>query len=145
MKLGEARVAFTYAVGLLLVEGNRLGLALILDECKRSPETAIYYATHCRVFVGGARCRRSTMDPIHAGTPGGHVFKPTGIRNSGHTRGLAADVYVIDDGAIVNDSAPYAQLAAYWKTLHPLARWGGDFKTIAADFGHYSFEWEGVS
>ena len=70
------------------------------------------------------------------------MFKPIGIAKSVHCNGLAVDLYIIEDGEISNERAGYEALGAYWKSLHPLARWGGDFEGFP-DLGHFSFEWEG--
>lgn len=64
-----------------------------------------------------------------------------GIRNSLHLVGLAVDINLFRDGKFLADSESHRPLGAYWKTLHPLARWGGDFSK--PDGNHYSMEWEG--
>lgn len=61
----------------------------------------------------------------------------TGIVNSVHCDRLAVDVQLFKDGAYLTDPKAYAFMGAYWKTLHPRARWGGDFTTVDAD--HFSF------
>jgi hypothetical protein len=66
-----------------------------------------------------------------------------GIRNSLHLKGLAIDLNLFRDGKYLADSESHRELGAYWKTLHPLCRWGGDFKP-KPDGNHYSMEWEGV-
>ena len=55
-----------------------------------------------------------------------------------HYSGCAGDVLLYDaDDNYVTDSRGYSELGAYWKTLHPLCRWGGDFKS--KDYNHFSF------
>ncbi len=72
----------------------------------------------------------------------------TGIKNSLHTICLAADLNLFRYGKYLTDSADHKPLGDYWKTLHPLCRWGGDFKDASGkpkpDGGHYSIEHEGV-
>lgn len=71
--------------------------------------------------------------------------------NRGHMPGsmhydrLAADlnVFRFSEGGVWDyiesyDEAPvmWDRLGAYWKSLHPLCRWGGDFET--RDLNHFS-------
>jgi hypothetical protein len=135
----EARIDFTRCLGQLLLHGNEQGMQLIACEVLRSPQAATWNAEHCAVHVDGVRCERTLAHSVHAES--GHRFSPIGVGKSVHLSGLAVDLYVIVLRKISNEEAPYANLARYWKTLDPIARWGGDFKS--KDLGHYSFEWEG--
>ena len=65
-----------------------------------------------------------------------------GIANSLHLKCLAIDLSLIVNGKYKTDTLAYSALGAYWKALHPLARWGGDFSK--PDGGHFSIEHEGV-
>jgi hypothetical protein len=65
---------------------------------------------------------------------------PYGHPNSAHKKRLAIDLNLFKDGAYLSLTEDHAEFGEYWKTLHPLARWGGDFE----DGNHYSFEHEGV-
>ena len=56
-----------------------------------------------------------------------------------HYVGLAADIDLYRDGTYLTATEDHRPLGDYWKALHPLARWGGDFK----DGNHYSFLHEG--
>lgn len=66
----------------------------------------------------------------------------TGIRNSLHGKRLAGDWNLFRDGIYLTDTASHRQFGTFWKTLHPLNRWGGDFSK--PDGNHYSMEHEGV-
>lgn len=66
-----------------------------------------------------------------------------GIAHSLHLLGLAIDLNLFKDGVWLTDSQSHAPFGAYWKSLHPLCRWGGDFKP-KPDGNHYSVEWQGV-
>ena len=141
MTLLETRIEFTRCLGeLLQFACVTRGYDVIADELKRNQIVATWNATHCRVEVGGKRCEK--LKPDH--TKMAHTFLPIGIAKSVHLSSLAIDLYIIDSSKISNDRDEYAILGGHWKTLHPLARWGGDFKGFP-DLGHFSFEWEGRS
>jgi len=72
-----------------------------------------------------------------------------GISNSLHLIRLAIDLNLFVDSSIdsdedvyATDSNEYKVLGDYWKSLHPLCRWGGDFSK--PDGNHFSMEHEGV-
>src|SRR5208282_588135 len=64
------------------------------------------------------------------------------IAASLHTQRLAVDFILRKDGVYLTETSDYAPLGAYWKSLHPLACWGGDFSTPDGD--HFSLTWMGV-
>lgn len=66
----------------------------------------------------------------------------TGISNSLHLDALAVDFDLYVNGVYEADSAAHEPLGRAWKNLHPLCRWGGDFKP-RPDGNHYSTEWQG--
>jgi len=65
-----------------------------------------------------------------------------GISKSLHLLRLAIDLNLFMQGKYITDSAEYKPLGDYWKTLHPLCSWGGDF--TKPDGNHFSIEHEGV-
>lgn len=66
-----------------------------------------------------------------------------GHAKSLHCKRLAADLNLFIDGEYQTATESHHRLGDYWKGLHPLCRWGGDFKK--PDGNHYSVEHEGVS
>ena len=62
-------------------------------------------------------------------------------KNSNHYIRLAQDLNLFKDDEYLTDSESYALLGVFWKSLHPLNRWGGDFKS--KDGNHFSMEWGG--
>lgn len=62
-----------------------------------------------------------------------------GFADSLHGDRLAIDLNLFIDGEYQTTTAAHAPLGEYWKSLHELARWGGDF----GDGNHYSFEYQG--
>lgn len=49
--------------------------------------------------------------------------------DSNHMRRLAIDLNAFRDGVMIS-SKEMEPLGTFWKSLHPLNRWGGDFKTL---------------
>lgn len=143
MSLSAARCVFTRCLGKLLVEADRLGYEIAIDETKRTDVAAKWNASHCRVWSAGFRCEQTMEAKIHQeGSAGNHAFKPIGVLLSTHRDGLASDIIIYFAGKPSSDRALFEPLGAYWKNLHPELRWGGDFKGFA-DLGHFSHEWQG--
>lgn len=113
MKLSEKRVLFTKLIAELILWASDMGYDLALDQVKRTEAEAKANAA-----------------------------KGSGISNSLHLIGLAADLNLYIDGVYQTTTEAHKTIGAKWKTMHPLARWGGDFKK--QDGNHYSFEHEGV-
>jgi hypothetical protein len=122
MTLREQRCLFTRLTARLIDYANSLGYEVSYEETMRSKLQAQANAA--------------------AGT---------GISTSLHTIGLAVDLnlYILVNGVWQwqQKSEAHQPLGNYWKSLHPLARWGGDFKDAAGrpkpDGNHYSLEWQG--
>lgn len=58
-----------------------------------------------------------------------------------HNLRLAVDFNLFKAGAYLSKSEDHAPLGTFWKSLHPLCRWGGDFTRNgkpAPDGNHYS-------
>lgn len=114
MNLREQQSLFVKLVGQLIAWTYANGLELTFGECYRTPEQAALNAKT------GA-----------------------GISNSLHTKRLAIDMMLFKDGNYIDKSELYEPLGTYWKGLHPLCRWGGDFHD-RPDGNHFSMEWLGV-
>ncbi len=58
------------------------------------------------------------------------------MEGSLHYKRLAIDLNLFVNGRYIRSgkNPAYLKLGAYWKTLHPLCRWGGDF----GDANHFS-------
>lgn len=67
--------------------------------------------------------------------------KGYGHSSSCHKLRLARDYNLFIGGDYQTSSEAHRPLGDKWKSLHPLARWGGDFKK--PDGNHYSFEYNG--
>ena len=64
-----------------------------------------------------------------------------GVINSVHRLKLAIDLFRLVDGRVSWAYKHYAPLGEQWKSMHPDARWGGDF--ASRDCVHFSFEHKG--
>lgn len=118
MTLREQRCLFTRLIAMLITHAYARGYEVSFEEVMRSKAQAAANAS------SGA-----------------------GISNSLHLIGLAADLNLYIGGVWQQTSEAHKELGAYWKSLHPLARWGGDFLDGKGkpkpDGNHYSLEWQG--
>lgn len=87
--------------------------------------------------VTGGELERSAAQAIANAKAG------TGIANSLHLIRLAIDLNLFIDGVYQTHSEAYKPLGDYWKSLHPLCRWGGDFHS-RPDGNHFSLEHNGI-
>jgi hypothetical protein len=112
--LAPLRWAFSQAVAKLVQQAEVLGFHVAINEVVRGPAQVLADAK------SGA-----------------------GIITTLHAIGLAVDLLLFDaEGVYLVSTEQYRPLGTYWKTLHPLARWGGDF-TTRPDGDHFSFEYQG--
>lgn len=113
--LNRKQAEFTLHIARLLVWANENGIPCSGAEWFRTPEQAEIYAK--------------------AGK---------GIKNSNHCKRLALDIFCLDEsGSVTWEMPQYEKLGAKWKSMHPLARWGGDIPKLR-DAVHFSFEHMGV-
>lgn len=76
----------------------------------------------------------------------GESYNDDGIghaKNSCHYIRLAQDFCLFKGGTYLTKTEDYKDLGTFWKTLHPLNRWGGDFVHVPRDGNHFSMEFEG--
>jgi hypothetical protein len=111
--LGQKQREFAENVGRLIGWCYASGYEITFGEAYRTPEQALR-----------------------------NVQTGVGIANSLHTKRLAVDLMLFIDGVWQTDSAAYAPLGKYWKSLHPDNAWGGDFSK--PDGNHFSRSHEGV-
>lgn len=100
--------------------------AFLLDACK-----LIQYATEQGFKVtGGELFRTAEQQAIYVQNGRSKTL------NSNHLKRLALDLNFFKDGKIIWDKGILAPLGAYWETLHPKNRWGGNFKSLV-DCPHF--------
>jgi hypothetical protein len=110
LALGEKQKLFTKLVGQLIDWSYQQGYELTFGDAYRSPQQAESNAKSGK-----------------------------GIANSLHTQRLAIDLNLFVNGVYQTSTEAYKPLGEYWKTLHPLACWGGDFTTLK-DGNHFSLQ-----
>jgi hypothetical protein len=110
MKLSEKQFIFTFNVHKLIEYVYQQGFKASLGECERTPEQAAIYAK-----------------------------QGIGIKDSLHCKRLAIDLNLFDsNGNYLTDKASYEPFGRYWESLHPLNRFGGNFKRV--DLDHFEMQ-----
>lgn len=133
---------FAVCVAKLILHINDTpGYSCALGEAKRSDEQAEINSIGSE---GRAKVAR-LIEPFFPGLARAILNngKASGVRLSVHQNKLAIDIDLFKDGVYQPNTESHAQFGAFWKTLDPEARWGGDFKP-RPDGNHYSFEFCGV-
>jgi hypothetical protein len=62
--------------------------------------------------------------------------KKTNAKLSNHQKRLAIDFNFIIDGELTYEKEDIRPYGDYWKSLNPLNKWGGDFKSLV-DSDHF--------
>lgn len=100
--------------------------AFLLDAAK-----LIQYATEQGwVVTGGELFRTAEQQQIHVRAGRSKTM------NSNHMRRLAIDLNFFRDGKLVWDRAQLAPIGAFWESLNPKNRWGGNFRSLV-DVPHF--------
>ena len=110
MTLGNKQRYFTRLVGLLIEYAYQQGYELTFGDAFRD-------------------------ERVH-----GKVGEKKSYSSAGsvHKERLAVDFNLFKDGQYLTSSEAHKPLGDFWKSLDPMCRWGGDFKS--PDGNHYSFE-----
>lgn len=103
---------FARNIAKLIEYAYSIGYEITFGECWRSPEQAKWNAA-----------------------------QGIGTTNSLHIERLAIDLNLFKDGRFITDSEGHSLLGAFWKSLGPDFRWGGDF--TKKDYNHYSIAHDG--
>ena len=100
--------------------------AFLLDACK-----LIQYATDQGfVLTGGELLRTPEQQEIYLKTGRSKTML------SNHLKRCAIDLNFFKDGKLIWDREQLAPIGAYWESLNPKNRWGGNFKTLV-DVPHF--------
>lgn len=140
MMLGEQQRVFTKLVSKLIAFAYGRGYELSFGEAYRSDEQAVINALGAGGRVNLSAALRTSGFAELAGAIENN--RGSGIKNTLHGNRLAIDLNLFQDGHLLESHANFKVLGDYWKGLHPLCRWGGDFST--PDVFHFSMEWQGV-
>lgn len=100
--------------------------AFLLDAGK-----LVQYATQQGwVVTGGELFRTADQQEIYFKTGRSKTMA------SKHLRRCAIDLNFFKDGKLVWDKAALSAIGAYWESLNPKNRWGGNFKSLV-DVPHF--------
>jgi hypothetical protein len=111
MTLQQKQVFFTANVALLIDHILENKYSVTFGEAFRTPEQAEIYAKSGK-----------------------------GIKDSLHCKRLAIDLNLFDsNGKYLTNKKDYEQFGAYWKSLNPANRWGGDFPKLV-DCVHFEMQ-----
>lgn len=100
--------------------------AFLLDAAK-----LIQYATEQGwVVTGGELFRTAEQQQIYVQTGRSKTM------NSNHLKRCAIDLNFFRDGKLVWDRAQLAPIGAFWESLNPKNRWGGNFRSLV-DVPHF--------
>ena len=112
MKLNERQRKFAFFFTKLVQWAFANGYEVVIGEVQRTKEQQ-------EIYVKSGRSK--TMDSDHIEKCAGKLFLFK-MQTSGY--------------GYITDSAQYKPLGDYWKSLHPMCRWGGDFKSLV-DGNHF--------
>lgn len=131
------QIEFGRCLQVLMAKILSEGYGYTMGEGHRTPEQA---AINSLPLID-RKAIQATLEstyPVLGAAIGGSTSR--GIKNSVHTKKLAQDLSLFKDGVFCEKAEDYLQFGVYWKTLHPAARYGGDFD----DSDHFSFEYKGT-
>ena len=111
MTLQQRQSLFAWNISKLIDFINNSSHKVTFAEAWRSPEQAALYAKEGK-----------------------------GIVHSLHIERLAIDLNLFDDsGKYLTEKSDYERFGAYWESLNPYNRWGGNFKTLV-DCVHFEMQ-----
>lgn len=100
--------------------------AFLLDVCK-----LIHFSTEQGYVVTGGELARTIEQQ--------RIYFQTGrskTMDSNHLKRCAVDLNFIRDGKLVWDRGALSTVGAFWESLNPKNRWGGNFKSLV-DVPHF--------
>lgn len=134
MTTNEKQVEFMRTLAAFLMWCFQNEILVIGGELFRSPEQAAINALPNKSTI-----RAKVFKLL------GLVLKrnrKVGIKGSVHRHKCAIDLFRYLGGTVTWRAEDYQSMGDKWKSMHPLARWGGDFRN--RDVFHFSFEHRGV-
>lgn len=141
LTLGQKQRIFSFNLGRFLVWiPTNEGYEVTLGEAHRTGVMAHLYAIGAPARGSLALLLQSTGYKVLAEEI--KKIAGDGAFLSLHQQRLAVDLNLFIRGEYQTESKAYGRLGDYWKTLHPLNRWGGDFSR--PDGNHFSMENGGI-
>lgn len=118
MGLNKYQIQFTKNVAALIVYADLHGIELTLGEAYR-PKSQVFLN-----FFGYTVVRGVNGLELKKGKKISNTLK------SYHEKRLAIDFNFFVNGKLTYDKHKLKVLGDFWESLHPLNRWGGNFKTL---------------
>ena len=125
MRLSEYQRIFTKNIGCLIECAYNNDIELTMGDSYRGQSQVILNYFGYKV--------------VNDSREGVKLVKSRKVSNtlkSNHSRRLAQDFNFFINGKLTYDKHKLAVLGEYWESLHPLNRWGGNFKSIT-DTPHF--------
>lgn len=138
LTLGQKQRLFAKLLGEFLTWINaQPGYEVTMGEALRSDEQA---QIHALGAIGRAKLITATLAKFPAFAKALEDNMGDGSAHSIHQDKLAVDLNLFINGAYQTSTEAYRPLGDKWVSMHPLCRWGGEFK----DGNHFSITHGGL-
>ncbi len=131
MKLGKKQELFSRLLGQLLVFIHAMGYQVRMGDVWARDD----HEENKNLWEKFKRFLIKTIKPDTV------FLKPRHSKGSVHPLKLAVDLNLFKDGKFLTKTEDHKLIGEYWKSLHDLCRWGGDFSR--KDGNHYSLFHQG--
>lgn len=121
MTLGQQQELFASLLPRLIDKAHELGYEVRIGDTL-AVDLHLAYSILCRELGPKHEYTLKIKQALHSKT-------------SAHYEKRAIDLNLMRSGKLVLDSEEHRPLGEFWKSLHPLCGWGGDFKK--PDGNHY--------
>jgi len=118
MSMTDNQMIFSLNVAKLINKADEIGVGLTFGEAYRTIEQQMLY------YYGYTLSIKEDVVTVKKGKVRSKTLK------SNHLRRLAVDFNFFINGKLFYSHPKVTELGTYWESLHPLNRWGGNFKSI---------------
>lgn len=125
MGLVQHQITFTKNIASLIAYADMIGIELTFGEAYRTRSQVLLNFFGYEVIKGGL-----------LGIKLQKAKKLSKTLRSNHERRLAVDFNFFINGKLTYDKHKLKELGEFWEKLHPMNRWGGNFKSFV-DTPHF--------